>query len=409
MQISSFTRPFRVKATPVSANCNLNCSYCYYSEKKMLYPHATIMYASTLKTFIASYINANRPESEVVFIWQGGEPTLAGLDFYQKVVELQRQLACGRRIENHIHTNGLLLNDKWCRFFVDNNFLVMLSLDGPDDLHDILRTSPSGSPTHHRVMQTLRQLQDYGVHYQIVVSVNRYNARQPEQVYDFLYENGVRNIQFVPVVERRANPGEILQGQRLHAPGASASQIMPWSVLPESYGYFLISIFKRWVKRDVDTVLITNISDAFASIMNRTGEICHHHPTCGRTVALEYNGDLYACDRYVYASYFRGNITERDLSTTVDDAEQKTFGSDKLKRLTHQCRRCEVLKMCWGGCLKHRFATTWEQEYGLNYLCQGYRLFFTYIQPYLEEMSKLIARARPVSDIMTTEFTPRKR
>lgn len=398
------TRAFHVMAKPTGSECNLNCSYCFYLEKQALYPQQQMMSDETLENYVRSYIACSHLQDEVAFTWQGGEPTLMGLDFYRKAVEFQQRYGAGRKITNSFQTNGLLITDKWCEFFVKHDFLIGLSLDGPEEIHNRLRVTRSGNPTHHRVMQALRRLQQHGVRYNILACVNRYNVRHPELVYDFLRDAGVNYIQFLPVVERQTDATSARQGLSLHGPGGTDNALTPWSVPAEDYGRFLLSVFKRWFKRDVGTVFVMNIEWAFANFMNIPGAVCHHQPTCGRSVICEHNGDIYACDHYVYPHYLLGNIAEKTFAEMVDSDAQKKFGTDKLRQLPQQCRRCEVLKACWGGCPKHRFLLTKEKEPGLNYLCPGFRLFFSYLPPYFRAMAEIIASGRPASDIMKAEL-----
>lgn len=397
------TRAFHVMAKPSGSVCNLNCSYCFYLEKEVYYQQHNIMSDNVLETYVRSYIESTYPEDEVAFTWQGGEPALAGLEFYQKAVSLQDKYGAGRKISNSFQTNGILLNDAWCQFFSDNDFLIGLSLEGPAAIHDKYRLTKSGKPTHHRVMRALALLQKHKVKYNVLTCVNRHSAQYPLEIYHFLRDAGVEFIQFIPVVERLADDDALQAGLKLHAPGGDGSRVTPWTVLPADYGHFLISVFEEWRKRDVGSIFVMNIEWAFARFINAPGAVCHHQPTCGRSVIVEHNGDIYACDHYVYPQHRLGNIMGATLAEMIDSAGQVKFGTDKYHSLPRQCRQCRVLQACQGGCPKHRFMRSKEGEPGLNYLCDGFQLYFNHLPRWLKAMTDLIASGRPASDIMIAQ------
>ncbi|EJG8058487.1 anaerobic sulfatase maturase [Escherichia coli] len=396
------TRAFHVMAKLSGSDCNLNCDYCFYLEKQSLYREkpVTHMDDDTLEAYVRHYIAASEPQNEVAFTWQGGEPTLLGLEFYRRAVKLQAKYGAGRKISNSFQTNGVLLDDKWCAFLAENHFLVGLSLDGPAEIHNQYRVTKGGRPTHKLVMRALTLLQKHHVDYNVLVCINRTSAQQPLQVYDFLCDAGVEFIQFIPVVERLADETAASDGLKLHAPGDIQGELKEWSVRPDEFGEFLVAIFDHWIKRDVGKIFVMNIEWAFANFVGAPGAVCHHQPTCGRSVIVEHNGDVYACDHYVYPQYRLGNMHQQTIAEMIDSPQQQVFGEDKFKQLPAQCRSCNVLKACWGGCPKHRFMLDASGKPGLNYLCAGYQRYFRHLPPYLKAMADLLAHGRPASDIM---------
>ena len=398
------TRPFHAMAKPSGSDCNLRCAYCFYLEKSALYAQTERprMSEAVLEAYVRDYIASIREEDEVAFTWQGGEPTLLGLDFYRRAARLQLKYGRGRRISNSFQTNGLLLDDAWCAFLAEYNFLVGLSLDGPADIHNEYRLTAGGGATHAKVMAALNRMQAHGVGYNILACVNARSSKEPLRVYEFLRETGAQFIQFLPVVERLADEQAAALGFALHGPGTSGdpATVTPWSVAPEDYGRFLTDIFDCWVHRDVGQVFVMNFEWALANFMGRPGAVCHHRPTCGRSVVVEHNGDVYACDHYVYPKYRLGNILEKPFAVMLDSPEQERFGEDKFASLSARCRECEVLAGCYGGCPKLRFVPSGEDEASVNYLCPGYLHFFSHTAPWLKAMSNLIADGRPVSEIM---------
>ncbi len=410
MTPSQPVRAFHAMAKPSGSNCNLRCAYCFYLEKAALYPGAPYrpcrMDGALLEAYVRDYIASIQEEDDVAFTWQGGEPTLLGLDFYRRAVELQERYGQGRRITNSFQTNGLLLDDSWCTFLARHDFLVGLSLDGPEDIHNEYRLTAAGRPSHHLVMRALRLLRRHGVRHNVLACVNRRSSGEPLRVYQFFRDEGVEFVQFMPVVERDAGPRESAAGLRLHgpngpeAPPGAPVDVTSWSVPPEAYGRFLTDIFDHWVRRDVGKMFVMNFEWALANFMGRPGASCHHRPTCGRSVVVEHNGDVYACDHYVYPQYRLGNLLEQSFASMLDTPDQERFGTDKYTALPRQCKQCPVLKGCWGGCPKQRFMQSDEGEPGLNYLCPSYRHFFRHIAPSMSGMAQLIAGGRPPQDIM---------
>ena len=367
------------------------------------------MDAALLEAYIRNYLAAMDDNDEVAFTWQGGEPTLMGLDFFKQALALQRCYGQGRRITNSLQTNGLLLDAKWCEFLVANNFLVGISLDGPAHIHDAFRHTPSGGPSHAQVMRGLRLLQQYQVPYNVLACVNSESAYHPLEVYDFLRSEGVIFIQFIPIVERQEEAQAT--GIALHAvekPAWSMNEacrkVTPWSVVPQEYGKFLTAIFDVWIKQDVGTVFVMNFEWALANYMGQPGTVCHHQPTCGRSLVLEHMGEIYACDHYVYPQFQRGHLLASPLADLVDGPEQEQFGRDKYETLSDRCRQCSMLKGCWGGCPKHRFIRELGEKGNSSYLCDGYYHYFGYIVPYLKVLSQLLQSGRQASDIIGSEL-----
>ena len=395
-----------IVAKPVGPDCNLNCTYCFYLEKQALFPPGENyrMADDVLIAYIRSYLTA-QPTPLVDFVWQGGEPTLLGLDFFRRVVELQQRYVGTKTVSNSLQTNGTLLEDAWCRFLKENNFMVGISLDGPKEIHDRYRCDRGGEGTFDRVMTGLRRLQQHGVAYNVMASVARETARQPLEVYRFFKQQGVEFIQFVPLIERFPAVVEEKLGLKLAGPARLDRQeanraVTPWTVLPEEYGDFLIAIYEEWVHNDVGTTFVMNFEWALNAWLGDPSPVCVHAPRCGRSLVMEHNGDIYACDHYVYPQYRLGNILHDDLAQMVAESLRCEFGTSKEAALPGKCRECELLKACQGGCPKHRFDSTVSGEPGLHYLCNGYGKFFRHIRKYLRAMTTLLGNGYPASEIM---------
>ncbi len=393
---SPATANFHVMAKPIGPICNLDCSYCYYLEKEGLFPKGEQfrMAPEVLETYIREYI-ASQKTPEVTFAWQGGEPTLLGIDYFRRIVELQRKHAGGRKINNTLQTNGTRLNAEWCRFFREHAFLIGLSIDGPRELHDAHRRDKGGKPTFDQVLRGMTLLKEYGVEFNTLTVVNRLNVDRPLEVYDFLREAGSGYLQFIPLVERlpSADAPAGLTFAEPPEPGQSPSAVTDESVPAEAYGDFLITIFDAWVRRDVGRVFV-QMFDVSLGIWSGHGPgLCLFLPDCGEALAVEHNGDLYSCDHFVYPKYKLGNVMNESLATLINSAQQRAFGGDKSARLPKYCRDCEVRFACHGECPKHRFLVTPDGEPGLNYLCAGYKKFFRHIDPFMRRMSDLL-RAR---------------
>ena len=334
------------------------------------------------------------------FAWQGGEPTLLGVEFFEKVVALQKKYADGKRIENGLQTNGVLLDDRWCEFLAANHFLVGLSIDGPRELHDKYRVDRAGAPTFDKVMAGIDMLKKHAVEFNTLTVVNRHNSQHPLEIYRFLKEVGSGFLQFIPVVERmaRSTPAD---GLVLISPDSEAeARVTPWSVDAHQYGRFLCSIFDEWVRNDVARVYVQLFDVTLETWTGMPASLCVFRPTCGDALALEHNGDLYSCDHFVYPNHRLGNLLETPLETMVQSPQQRGFGESKLSTLPGYCRSCRYVESCYGECPKHRFIKTPDGEPGLNYLCAAYKQFFAHVEPYMEFMARELAFGRPPANVM---------
>lgn len=389
-------------AKPVGPLCNLDCRYCFYLEKERLFPDQAggspsqwAMGDQVLEAYIRQYIDS-QPTPVVSFTWQGGEPSLLGLEYFRKVVDLQRRFARGRTIENAFQTNGLLLDDAWCAFFAEQSFLVGLSLDGPRHLHDLHRVDRGGLPTFTRVMAALRLLKKHGVEFNTLSAVHRHNASHPLEVYRFLKAEGSGFMQFIPVVERVAG-----EARALVPPGPCPDAVVSeWSVGSRQYGDFLCAIFDEWVRQDVGRHYVQAFDAALANWMGLPPGLCVFQATCGAALALEHNGDVYACDHFVYEAFRLGNLLQQPLVDLANNQAQRAFGAAKAETLPQFCRACEVRFACHGECPKHRFLRTADGEPGLNYLCEGYQRFFRHIDPYMQFMAHELRQDRAPANVM---------
>ncbi len=386
---------------PAGPICNLDCKYCFYLEKEKLYPRTSNwrMPEDVLESYVRQYIEAQSADS-ISFAWQGGEPTLLGVDYFRTVVELEKKYAGGKRIENAFQTNGVLLDDAWCEFLAGSGFLVGLSIDGPQELHDHYRVDKGGQPTFKRVMRGLGFLKKHGVEFNTLTVVQRHNSQRPLEVYRFLKEAGSGFIQFIPIVERVAQTAGT-QGLTLIGPRAAAeAAVSEWSVEPLDYGGFLCRIFDEWVRNDVGRVFVQLFDVSLESWCGLPASLCIFRETCGTAMAIEHNGDLYSCDHFVYPESKLGNIMERPLESLVRSKQQMKFGLDKLDTLPRYCRDCDVRFACNGECPKHRFIRTPDGEEGLNYLCAGYKLFFHHADPYMQFMASELSQQRAPANVM---------
>ncbi len=375
------SREFQVMAKPAGAVCNLDCAYCYYLEKQALYPtnRSPHMPDGLLESYIIQHLEA-WPGDVVFFQWHGGEPTILGIDYFRRIVELQhKHRPAGRRILNGIQTNGILLDEGWCRFLAAEGFSVGLSLDGPRELHDRYRRTKGGSATHKQVMRAFRLLKRYRIPCDVLCVVHSQNARQPGVVYRFFREIGAEVLQFLPLVLR--------QGEA----GVSAE-----TVPAEAYGTFLCAVFDQWVRQDIGHLAIQNFDEALRPLLGVKHALCIFKETCGNVVVVEHNGDFYSCDHFVDLPHCLGNIRETPLVEMLESRAQREFGRNKWDALPRYCRECEVLSSCNGGCPKDRFARTADGEPGLNYLCPGLRNFFTYSRPKFQQMAALMRSGVPV-------------
>lgn len=382
---------FHVMAKPTGAACNLHCAYCFYREKARLYPGSDFRMSDAVHEAYIRQLFASHSGRVVTVAWQGGEPTLMGLDFFRRSIELQKKYAVpGVHVENSFQTNGVLLDKEWCRFFRQNNFLVGLSMDGPGELHDFHRKDGVGNGTFDRVLKAVRLLQQSRVDFNILCTVNSKNAENPLGVYRFFRDEiRARYIQFIPIVEREDESG--------CRPGGSVTDR---SVRPEQFGGFLIDIFDEWVRRDVGGVFVTNFDGALAGWLGIAGTVCIFAPACGVALALEHNGDLYSCDHFVTPAHLLGNIMRTPLIDLVTSERQRAFGQNKESLLPRYCRECEFARICNGECPRNRFARTPDGRPGLNYLCAGYKAFFAHADGPMRIMADLIRNRRPAAGVM---------
>jgi uncharacterized protein len=392
---------FHIMAKPVGPICNLDCKYCFYLEKEKLYGKKSdwAMSEDVLESYIRQFIEAqNTPV--ISFAWQGGEPTILGVEYFRRVVELQKKYANGKKVENAFQTNGVLLDDPWGEFLASNQFLVGISIDGPAELHDFYRVDKGGQPSFNRVMRGLDFLKKHGVKFNTLTVVHRKNSYHPLRVYRFLKEIGSGFMQFIPIVERIAyKPGP--DSLVLISPKSKESaRVSAWSVEPRQYGKFLCAIFDEWVRNDVGKYFVQLFDVTLESWLGLEQSLCVFRETCGQAMAIEHNGDLYSCDHYVYPENKLGNIMEKPLASLVNSPQQTDFGLDKRETLPRYCRECEVRFACNGECPKHRFIRTPDGEEGLNYLCAGYKLFFKHVDPYMRFMAEELRHLRPAANVM---------
>ncbi len=385
---------FSVVIKPIGPKCNLSCRYCYYVDKDRLYPNAQRFRMSDrlLETFTRDYIAAHRDRAEITFLWQGGEPTLLGRGFFRKALEFQqRYRPPGLKISNALQTNGTLLNERWVAFLGEHDFLVGLSIDGPRRLHDRYRVTRKGAPTFDAVLKALRLLRRKQVAFNTLTVVHRANARHGREVYRLLREEGVRFMQFIPLVERLGD-GDGLTGPL--APN-QAQTVAPWSVPPQGFGRFMCAVFDEWLKRDVGSIFVQLFDVQLGLWSGQPSTLCVHAETCGQALALEHNGDLYACDHFVYPAHRLGNINQCAIDELARLPRQQCFGQGKRDSLPGSCRECAFLFTCNGGCPKHRFTRTADGEPGLNYLCPSYKYFFAHASPTMRVMTELLRAGRP--------------
>jgi uncharacterized protein len=390
---------FSSMVKPVGAACNLSCSYCYYLDKAYYYgKKLNVMSAGILEKYIQQYIEANKIP-EITFVWHGGEPLLAGIDFYKKAVSLQRKYAAGKKIINTIQTNGLLLTAEWCRFFHDNNFLVGVSVDGPEDIHDAYRRNRSGAPSFSKVMHAVAQLHQYKVEFNTLTVVTNLSEGRGREIYRFLKSLGSRYMQFLPVVEYQSESGR-KGGKVIVKPGTEVSSAAPWNVSATGYGRFLTDIFDDWVISDVGQYFVQAFDMALAQWAGVRPGLCVYCETCGDALAVEYNGDVYSCDHFVYPEFRLGNLAETSLGDMYRSIRQFEFGVNKRNSLPAYCLRCQYHFACRGECPKHRFIKTPSGEPGLNALCEGFKQYYAHVEPYMLYMSNLLMQKQPPALVM---------
>jgi uncharacterized protein len=401
---------FHLLAKPSGSTCNIDCTYCFFLSKEALYPNDKHrMSEATLDAYIRQLLESHRTP-EVTVAWQGGEPTLMKLEFFERAVELvEKYRRPGQAVQQTFQTNGLLLDDAWCAFFKKHNFLVGLSVDGPRELHDVYRRDRRGQGTFDLVMRGWRCLRDHGVEFNILCTVNAANQAHGRSIYRFFRDElGAKWMQFIPIIERATeqtidianlgwsdHPGH---GKRLLYT-QTGNLVTERTVGGEQYGRFLIDIFEEWVRRDVGRVYVQLFDVTLEAYFGRH-LLCIHAPTCGYGPALEHNGDLYTCDHFVEPGQKLGNIHTTPMAELVASPQMRKFGNDKRDTLTKQCQRCEVRFLCNGGCPKDRFVLSRDGEPGHNYLCAGLELFFTHTRPLMQVMAELLKRGRAPADVM---------
>lgn len=403
--ISPFSNPLYVLAKPVGASCNLRCKYCYYLEKSHLYRNAParVMSDELLERFVQEYIQA-QTMSQVLFTWHGGEPLMRPLSFYRKAVALQEKYAFGRQIDNTIQTNGTLLTDEWCEFFKEHNWLVGISIDGPQEFHDEYRRTASDKPSWQKVMRGIRLLRKHGVEWNAMAVVNDFNAGYPLEFYHFFKEMGAKYIQFAPVVERMAAHSD---GRHLATLVDQECPVADFSVSPAQWGDFLCAIFDEWVRHDVGQTYVEIFDCTLANWVGERPGICVYAKECGHAGVMEFNGDVYSCDHFVFPEYKLGNIRDKTLVEMLYGEQQRQFSCLKHATLPKQCKECEWEFACHGECPKNRFVNDRYGNPGLNYLCSGYRHFYEHVAPYMDFMKKEFMNQRPPANVM--EAVKRKR
>lgn len=393
-----FSKPMYIMLKPAGSLCNMRCQYCYYLEKGQMYKEDKnrVISDSMLETFIKNYIES-QTLPQVLFTWHGGETLMRPVSFYKRALELQRYYAGGRQIDNCIQTNGTLITEEWCKFFKENNFLVGVSIDGPQEFHDEYRKTASGGPSFQKVMKGIQLLNKYGVEWNALAVVNDFNADYPLDFYHFFKEIGCHFIQFTPIVERKVSRPD---GLTL-APGMEeGGELLDFSVTPEQWGTFLCEIFDEWVRNDVGDYYIQLFDATLANWVGLVPGVCTMAEECGHAGVMEYNGDVYSCDHFVFPEYRLGNLGERSLYELMNSEKQKEFAKNKKKRLPQQCQECEFLFACHGECPKNRFVKDEYGNPGLNYLCKGYKMFFDHVAPYMDFMKAEFLAERAPANIM---------
>ena len=387
-----------VMAKPVGSACNLRCQYCYYLEKEKLSPSPSQMMSDEmLELFIRDYIKS-QTTLEVLFTWHGGEPLLRPISFYERVLELQQRYAGSRHIANAIQTNGTLLTDEWCEFLRKNNFLVGISIDGPQHLHDALRHNRSGEGTFKDVMRGLRLLAKHNVEWNAMATVNAANVGHPLEFYRFFHDDlECQFLQFTPVVERTLHHAN---GTQLAHAGEQNGIVTPHSVTADAWGEFLCTIFDEWVRNDVGKMFIQLFDSTLANWVGQPPGVCTMSKYCGHAAIIEHNGDVYSCDHFVFPEYKLGNLNEKSLSEMMYGRQQSEFGVAKHRTLPRQCRECEYEFACHGECPRNRFLMTADGEPGLNYLCKGYHAFFSHAAAAMDYMRRQLQQGRPPANVM---------
>ena len=399
----AFTRPMYVMLKPAGSLCNLRCKYCYYLEKDKLYKQCKnhVISDELLEKFIKEYIEA-QTTPQVLFTWHGGETLMRPISFYKRALELQRIYGRGRQIDNCIQTNGTLLTDEWCQFFKDNNFLVGVSIDGPQEFHDEYRRTATNKPTFVKVMNGINLLNKHGVEWNALAVVNDYNADYPLEFYRFFKQIGCKYIQFSPIVERVVKRED---GLTL-APGMQGGDagLADFSITPEQWGNFLCTIFDEWVHNDVGEYFVQLFDATLANWVGQAPGVCILAEECGHAGVMEFNGDVYSCDHFVYPEHLLGNLHTKTITEMMYSDQQNKFAKMKKQMLPQQCKECKFLFACHGECPKNRFLNDKYGNYGLNYLCKGYRQFFEHVEPYMNFMKRELENHRAPANVMKQIF-----
>lgn len=396
--ISPFAHPLYIMLKPAGSLCNLRCEYCYYLEKRELYKEQknNVITDGLLEKFVKEYIEA-QTTPQVLFTWHGGEPLMRPISFYKRALQLQKVYARGHQIDNCIQTNGTLITDEWCEFFKENNFLVGVSIDGPQEFHDEYRRSAGGRPSFFKVMEGIKLLNKHGVEWNALAVVNEFNADYPLDFYHFFKEIKCHYIQFSPIVERIINRPDNLK----LAPGMQeGGELADFSITPEQWGYFLCTIFDEWVQHDVGNYFIQLFDATLANWVGQPPGVCILAKECGHAGVMEFNGDIYSCDHFVYPEHKLGNLHTQTIYEIMNSPRQKEFSKMKNQFLPKQCKECEFLFACHGECPKNRFVKDKYDNPGLNYLCKGYLKFFEHVAPYMDFMKNELENQRPPANVM---------
>lgn len=396
-------------AKAIGPICNLDCKYCFYLEKEKFYPENEKwkMSDERLEAFVRDYIAA-QPTKEVNFAFQGGEPTLLGVDFFRRVVKFQKKHAKGKYIHTALQTNGTLLDDEWGQFLAENKFLVGLSIDGPEEVHNANRVDKKGRDTYKDVMRGLHVLRKHSVEFNTLTCVNSVTVQHPVKIYKFLKSIGSKYLQFIPIVEREVDTAAAKLGLDFAAPPNLSQppaekenpRMSTFAVPPEAYGDFLIKIFNEWIKRDVGKTYVQLFDVALGKWIGAPDSLCYFSETCGRALAMEHDGDVYTCDHFVYPNYKLGNLMNKSLGELADSRMAIEFGNAKRDALPRYCRDCRVRFACNGECPKHRFTWTPDGDWGLNYLCPAYKKFFHHIDEPMKIMADLYQTKRSPAEVM---------
>ncbi|MEZ3500114.1 anaerobic sulfatase maturase [Pantoea sp. KPR_PJ] len=398
-----FIENFQLMAKPTGSVCNIDCTYCFYLEKEHLYPERKNrwkMDSHTLENYIRKNIRAQKA-AVVDFIWQGGEPTLAGLDFFRKAISLQKKYAGNKRINNFFQTNGTNIDDEWAIFLKENNFLGGLSIDGDRNCNDAYRLTRAGKSTYDAVIKGLEILKRYQVEFNTLTVVNVENVKHPLDIYNFLKRIGSRYMQFIPLVERRASVTDANGLQLIQPDYPGQCSVTKWSVSAKAWGIFLNTLFDYWIMNDLGKVFIMNFEQTMARMAGQPSA-CVISETCGANLIVEANGDLYSCDHFVYPEHKLGNINSDELSERVNSAQNRSFGQKKLKNISKECLDCAVRPFCNGGCPKHRFNISRDGKPNKNYFCEGFSLYLHHTLPVMQHLLRLMQQGVSLANAKKT-------